>query len=465
MEELLVKGGAEREFIERSMKQYIASAVPAGTRVNKSRLLSHQARSAIALRSMVLMSILGEDFRGMSRRLAECQLFRYFCGLECIGDIRVPSKSTLQKYSQWLPEAEMRGVIGKLIQAAGDGCTGLELANDVELERVWLDSTCVKANMHFPVDWVLLRDGVRTLMKATALIRRHGLKSRMDDPAEFLKRMNRLSIEMTQSRRSKDAKRLRKKCLRKMKKLVHVITEHAQRHRELLDREWEKSDWTRKQAEQVLRRIDGVLELLPKAQKQAHERIIGERSVTNKDKLLSLYETETRVIVRGKAGAEVEFGNKLLLAEQENGLLVDWAFYRESAPADSKLLSPSIERISRLTGKPVTVVTTDRGFDSDDNTRLLNEKKIVNNICPKNPRQLGERMKDPQFAAAQKRRGATEGRIGVFKNVFLGSPMRAKQSHRRELAITWRVLAHNLWVLARMPKMKAQESQPLKAAA
>jgi hypothetical protein len=92
MEELLVKGGAEREFIERSMKQYIASAVSAGTRVNKSRLLSHQARSAIALRSMVLMSILGEDFRGMSRRLAECQLFRYFCGLECIGDIRVPTK-------------------------------------------------------------------------------------------------------------------------------------------------------------------------------------------------------------------------------------------------------------------------------------------------------------------------------------------------------------------------------------
>jgi hypothetical protein len=37
----------------------------------------------------------------------------------------------------------MREVIGKLIQAAGEGSTGLELANDVELERVWLDSTCV----------------------------------------------------------------------------------------------------------------------------------------------------------------------------------------------------------------------------------------------------------------------------------------------------------------------------------
>ena len=302
-------------------------------------------------------------------------------------------------------------------------------------------------------------------MKATALIRRHGLKSRMEEPAEFLKSMNRLSIEMTQSRRAKDAKRLRKKTLRKMKKLVKVITEHAQRHRDLLDREWERTDWTRKQAERVLRRINGVLELLPKAQKQAHERIIGERPVTNSEKLLSLYETEARVIVRGKAGAEVEFGNTLLLAEQENGLLVDWKFHRDSAPVDSKLLSPSIERISRLTGKPVKVVTTDRGFDSADNTNLLNQKGIVNNICPKNPRQLVERMKDSQFAAAQKRRGSTEGRIGVFKNVFLGSPLRVKQAHRRELAITWRVLAHNLWVLARMQKMKVAKSQPLKAAA
>ncbi len=70
----------------------------------------------------------------------------------------------------------MREVIGKLLKAAGEGRKGLELANDVELERVWIDSTCVKTNMHFPVDWVLLRDAVRTLMKATALIRKHGLK-------------------------------------------------------------------------------------------------------------------------------------------------------------------------------------------------------------------------------------------------------------------------------------------------
>ena len=121
----------------------------------------------------------------------------------------------------------------------------------------------MKANIHFPVDWVLLRDAVRTLMKAALLIRKHGLKSRMEDPRKFLKEINCLSIEMTQSRRKTEAKRMRKRTLRRMKKLVKVVTAHAQRHRELLDRDWKSTVWSRIQAEQVLRRIDGVLEQLP----------------------------------------------------------------------------------------------------------------------------------------------------------------------------------------------------------
>jgi len=201
---------------------------------------------------------------------------------------------------------------------------GLELANTLELETVWLDSTCLKTNIHFPVDWVLLCDAVRTLMQATRLIRTHGLKHRREPPEQFLKAMNRLSLQMTPARRAPDSKQQRKKILRLMKAQIKVVAGHARRHRELLDREWEQTDWTRRQAQQVLARMDGVLARLPHAQKQAHERMIGERQVDNAGKLLSLYETDTRVSVRGKAGAEVEFGNTLLLAEQKDGVIVDW---------------------------------------------------------------------------------------------------------------------------------------------
>jgi hypothetical protein len=89
----------------------------------------------------------------------------------------------------------------------------------------------------------------------------------------------------------------------------------------------------------------------PAAVKQAHERIIGERKVANEDKILSLYEPEVRVIVRGKAGAGVEFGNTLLIAEQAQGVVVDWRLYEESAPADAGQLPGSLERLEQRVGE------------------------------------------------------------------------------------------------------------------
>jgi len=301
------------------------------------------------------------------------------------------------------------------------------------------------------VDWVLLCDAVRTLMKATRLIRAHGLKQRMEPPETFLKAMNRLSLQMTHARRAKDSKKQRKKTLRLMKQQVKVVAGHARRHRELLDQAWGQTDWTRPQAEVVLRRIDGVLGLLPQAQKQAHERIIGERQVNNADKVLSLYETDTRVIVRGKAGAEVEFGNTLLLAEQKDGLIVDWQLHCQSAPADARQLPQSLARMEAAYGPGVIrALGTDRGFCSAANQALLSAKEIYDGICPKHPVQLKERMEEERFVQLQRRRSQTEGRIGIFKNGFLGRPLRAKGFAHREMAVNWQVLTHNLWVLARL---------------
>ncbi|MGH9857294.1 MAG: transposase, partial [Acidobacteriota bacterium] len=303
---------------------------------------------------------------------------------------------------------------------------------------------------------VLLCDAVRTLMKATRLIRVHGLKHRMEPPEQFLKEMNRLSLQMTHARRAKDSKKQRKKTLRLMKRQIKVVAGHARRHRELLDKEWSQTDWTGAQAQQVLRRIDGVLALLPQAQKQAHERIIGERKVENADKLLSLYETDTRVMVRGKAGAEVEFGNTLLLAEQKDGLIVDWQLHQPSAPSDTQQLPQSLQRMQAAYGAGVIgALGADRGFSSAANAALLAGQEIYDGICPKEPAQLKQRMKEERFAQIQRRRSQSEGRIGIFKNGFLGRPLRAKGFERRELAVSWQVLTHNLWVLARMEQRAA----------
>jgi hypothetical protein len=364
----------------------------------------------------------------------------------------------------------MDEVVGRLLKATTerDSSTGgnrLWLANDLELDTVWLDSTCVGANIHFPVDWVLLRDVTRTLMKATALIRRHGLKRRMQEPGHFRRAMNQQCIAMAQAGKQVDSKRARKRVLRQMKELTRVVRNHARRHRDLLDQRWSESDWTRKQAEQVLARIDGVLEQLPQAVKQAHERIIGERVVKNADKILSLYEPDLHVIVRGKAGAEVEFGNTLLIVEQAQGLVVDWHLYQESAPSDSRQLPGSLERLEgRLGAAVIRALGSDRGFDSAENRALLHAKGIFNGLCPRGVQELKRRRHGARFGEMQRRRSQTEGRIGILKNDFLGQPLRAKGYKNRALGVVWSVLAHNLWVVARLERSESSEVALEKAA-
>ena len=104
-------------------------------------------------------------------------------------------------------------------------------------------------------------------------------------------------MEMSHTRKKKHGAKIRKMILRRMKKLLKTVDAHARRYYELLDQHWDQTDWSRKQAEVVLGLMKNVIEQLPKAIWQAHERIIGERRVDNREKLLSLYEPRVRVPV------------------------------------------------------------------------------------------------------------------------------------------------------------------------
>ncbi len=335
----------------------------------------------------------------------------------------------------------------------------------INIVDFYIDITCVKANIHFPVDWVLLRDATRTLINATAIIRTHGLKGRMEDPFTFIKRMNKLCIQMTHTRRKADGKKERKKILRLMKKLIKIIRLHAQRHRDLLFHHWKNTDLKQGHVKQILERIDGVLKILPQALKQAHERIIGERQVPNDQKILSLYEHDLLIMVRGKAGEEVEFGNPLVLAESSEGLILDWNLLSpEEQTSDAAQLPKSINRMNEGIGRYPINVGSDRGFDSKQNRRLLETLDIYNGLCPKDPHQLLQRLQEPQFCHLQQRRSQTEGRIAIFKKCFLGRTLRSKGFLNRQISVAWAVLAHNLWVIARLQNSKQQDIQ-LQAAA
>jgi hypothetical protein len=459
IDRLLLTSGLETQLLEKDLQRWLGRC----QQVHPKAQQNHQLHSRRALRCNIARLLLKEPYRGFAARLADSPLLQHFVGIGEVDCVRVPSKSTIQRYDLWWDEAQVRQLAHKLLCLGAQAPQQVQLAQALDLESAFVDTTCLVANIHYPVDWVLLRDATRTLMKALQLIRGQELKHRMEAPESFMRRINGLCIQMTHAWNRKDAqqsRRQRKQTLRQMDRLVGTVRNHARRYRHLLDTHWKQTQWTRPQAEQVLRRMDQVLEQLPKARKQARQRILAGQLVANEEKILSLYEAEVRVIVRRKAGAEVEFGNTLLLAENPQGLIIDWELFRQSAPADAQLLPRSVGRMEKAYGQGLKAVTADRGFDSQTNCIGLAADKIYNAVCPRSPRQLKRRGRSWKFKRLQRRRAQTEGRIAILTNVFLGQPLRSKGFEHRELTVTWTVLVHNLWVMARLPQVEVAAAQP-----
>lgn len=455
IERLLVFGGLEAKLVEADLEAWAQRAKLAGPRAQQTRQL-HCRR---ALRCNLARALLKEHYRPFAARLADSPLLQRFCGIGEVDRIRVPGKSTLQRYDEWWPQAKVRAIIEELLRLAAEAPARLGLPAPVDLESVFMDTTCLEANIHYPVDWVLFRDATRTLIKSVRLIRAQGLKHRMEEPERFLTRINGLCMQMTHAWNKADSRRQRKKTLRQMDRVAGAVRAHAQRYRDLLAARWSETAWSQAQAGQVLGRMDRVLAQLPQARAQARQRILEEKLVDNAAKILSLYEADVHVIVRRKAGAEVEFGNTLFLAENPLGLIVDWELFQESAPADTALLPRSIGRMEAAYGPRLKEVTADRGFDCQTNQVGLERERIYNAVCPRDPQELERRAGSWKFKRLQRRRAQTEGRVAIMKNVFWSGRLRRKGFAHRELTVTWTVLVHNLWVLARLKQRSAKTAE------
>jgi hypothetical protein len=462
IDELLMGSGLETEHIRQEVEKFErAAGCPLGER-QQEHVIQHAIQG---LRCTILRLLTGESHRDMAKLIAGMPLYQWFCQLQRFPVVRPPGKSTLQRYEQSVTPAQLKRLNALLVgKASGSAARGaLRLQAPLDLDGFFMDTTCVEPNIHFPVDWVLLRDGTRTLVKAMQLIRRHGLKRRMPAPETFLRSINRQCIAMAQTVRRPEARKKRKAILREMKRLAKLVRKHAGRYRQALSARRQETDLTENEAGQILKRLDAVITQLPEAMRQAHERIIGGRPVPNEQKILSLYEADLHVVVRGKARAEVEFGNTLLLCEQRQGVVVDFELFKDTAPADAQLTGQVVEKLEALFPNLrqqafAPALAGDRGFHSRQNGILL-AGKFFNAVASKAPRELTQQRQSKRFVTEQNRRSQTEARVSIVKRCFIGDPLRNKGFASRATHVAWAVLAHNLWVLARLPCVQTRRKQ------
>ena len=466
IDELLQFSSIEQEFAEHAVAYVEAQSQ---CKLKPAVRLRHMRHASRMLRCNIARSLSQEDYRDFSIHLADSHLLREFCRYNGpSAPKKTASKSTLQRGATAYDEAIVSQLVRCLIEKASrkDGaiCGEGGLVTPLDTKVILMDTTCIELNIHFPTDWVLLRDAIKSLVRAIESIRRRGLFHRIQEPKSLVSRVNKLSMQMTQaSQRGGGDRKEKKRILRALKKLAKAVGRHGARYREVLTRRWQETDLSQGNMEQIVKRIDNVLEKLPHAIFQAHERIIGERSVENEKKLLSLYEPHAKVYKRKKAASDVEFGLQLLLGETMDGVISDWELVKEAPLNDTKHIARYLQRFQELPEalRP-EILVADRGFDSQHNGETLTAQGIKNMICPKDPKQLEKKMGQVRFAAYQRRRAQTEGRIGIMKHCFIGRRMPAKGYDKQRLHVAWAVLAHNLWVIARLPNRRDSDEEEKK---
>ncbi len=161
-----------------------------------------------ALRYAILLGITGLSFRELAHRVADSAIFQWFTHTAGVDGVRPVAKSTIKRFEKIFPCE----VVAKLIHDCSMAVANPEGAQELlysetalVFDEIFADTTCVKSNIHFPVDWILLRDATRTLIKAIELIRSQGLRHRMGDPKKFLRDMNKLCPCTQKERRKEDA--------------------------------------------------------------------------------------------------------------------------------------------------------------------------------------------------------------------------------------------------------------------
>ena len=319
-------------------------------------LQSHRHKTLLLHFKLVLLQrLFPHSVREMELLLSRNEVMHRFLGISRLDDesVQPPSKTKINNSGKMFP-AELIEKFNQRITELALQLQPVDVSDCAEAEpriEVWTDTTAIEPNAHYPVDWILLADAVRYFVEKIRTIRKSGLAHLriMSAAKKWQSKMNHLAIAFRSIQRKKASPQKEKEvknCFRKILDLTRLAKRGMLNVRDHLDKSRASTRWSEARVEKVLGAVDNLLSNLQDAEKQAVERILKGEQTPNDEKLLSLYEENIRVIHRGKAGKSIEYGNSLRVSENQHGLIVDWRYYQEKAPNDSKQLLEVVDSIS-----------------------------------------------------------------------------------------------------------------------
>ena len=303
-------------------------------RCKKSTRRGRKATPAeVVLRMLLLKHVRDWSYETLSREVRANLVYRQFTR---IGGEKVPDDRTMGNLARQLgPE-----VIEKLHRRV------VEIAQENKIaagRKMRVDTTVVETDIHYPTDSCLLGDGVRVLTrimkKVTAVAGKAGTQMRDRSRSAKLKV---LAIARASRNKTEQGRQKMKKAYLQLLEITSRVTGQAKKFAAEIAGRVKRGNLSvlhkaKKQLDEMIPRVQQVLH-------QTRERVL--RGNTKAEgKLLSIFETHSEVIRKGKASKPNEFGKLVLIQEAENQVVTHYEVC-DQRPADSTLLEGCLSSMS-----------------------------------------------------------------------------------------------------------------------
>lgn len=375
-------------------------------RCKKSKTRGRKATPAeVVLRMLLLKHLRDWSFETLSREVRANLVYREFTR---IGGEKVPDDRTMGNLARQLGPEAIEKLHLRVVEIAQENkvATG---------RKMRVDTTVVETDIHYPTDSTLLGDGVRVLTrlmkKATAVAGKAGTQMRDRSRSAKLKV---LAIARASRNKTEQGRQRMKKAYLQLLEITSRVAGQAKKFSAEIAGRIKRGNLSvlrkaKKQLDEMIPRVQQVL-------RQTRERVL--RGNTKAEgKLLSIFETHTEVIRKGKAHKPNEFGKLVLIQEAENQIVTHYQVC-EQRPADSTLLQGCLEQHLQQFGRAPQQIAADPGFFSAANESKAHEIGVHQVSIPshdtKSPTRK-QRQKERWFKKLQKWRTGCEGRISVLK--------------------------------------------------
>jgi IS5 family transposase len=315
------------------------------------------------IEELIIKQIEEFSYDDLSFHIIDSRCYRTFCriGLTDKGFKKSALNSNIKAIS-----AETWEAINRILAAWGEE-QGIEKGREVRI-----DCTVTGSNIHEPTDSSLLWDGVRVLSRMLSQAKE--IFGDLSFPfTDHRKRAKRRMLGVMNAKNDK----VRQEQYADLLKVAHKAVRYVRGAVPLLEQYRCPSVQQALLAEGLAEGLSHYMELTLRLIDQTERRVLHGESVPASEKLVSIFEPHTDIIIKDRR--DIYYGHKVCLSSTLSNFITD-CLIPDGNPADTTLSDQMLDRQEQIYGRYPLKVALDGGFASRDNLGSAKSKGIKD-VC------------------------------------------------------------------------------------